>query len=92
MAKDDSLTLLDHPNGIELDDQVRKSFKKVIEHDPSSILKAREYANIDDSLPIGLFYQNKEAERYDEYGAHNLHMPIKERLSGLNALLDRYAI
>ncbi|NQV52020.1 MAG: 2-oxoglutarate oxidoreductase [Flavobacteriales bacterium] len=92
VAKDNSVTLLDHANGIELDPQVRKSFKQVIQHDPSDILKAREYAELEDSLPLGLFYQNTEAERYDEYGAHNLHMPVKERLSELNGLLDRYAI
>lgn len=88
-----ALTLLDHPNGIELDDQVRKSFGKVIEHDPSDIDKAREYVQLaDGSQPIGLFYQNKEAPRYDEFGAHNLNMPVSDRLVGLNAELDKYAI
>ena len=88
----DAVVLLDHENGIEIDDRVRKMFPKTIKHDPADINKAREYAELKDAYPIGLFYQNKEAERYDEYGAHNINMPVKERLEGFNTLLDRYAI
>lgn len=93
VSRPEALTLLDHENGIELDDQIRNSFKNIIKHDPSNIDKAREYVSLEDgSLPIGLFYQNQDAVRYDEYGAHNLNMPVKQRLEGLNGLLDRYAI
>lgn len=88
----DAVVLLDHENGIELQDRVKKSFPKIIKHDPSDINKAREYAELHDAYPIGLFYQNKEAQRYDEYGAHNLNMPVKQRLTALNEMLDRYAI
>ena len=89
----DGVTLLDHPAGIPLDDQVRSSFKQVIQHDPSNIDRAREFVELPNgSLPIGLFYQNEAAMRYDEFGASNLNMPVQQRLEGLNALLDRYAI
>ncbi|MDX5448348.1 MAG: thiamine pyrophosphate-dependent enzyme [Bacteroidota bacterium] len=88
----DSVTLLDHENGIELDPQVKKMFKNVVDHDPSNIHKAREYAEIKGSFPIGLFYQKTEADRYDEYGAHNLNMPIAQRLDALHSIMDRYAI
>ncbi len=92
-SEPESLTLLDHEHGIPLNEQVRKSFNKVIQHDPSDIDKAREHVELaDGSLPIGLFYQNREAVRYDDYGAHNLNMPVKQRLEGLNGLLDKYAI
>lgn len=88
----DSVVLLDHENGVQLDDRVRNMYSKVIEHDPANIHKAREYAELQDAYPIGLFYQNTEAERYDEYGAHNMNMPVKQRLEALNSLIDRYAI
>ena len=88
-----ALTLLDHENGIELTKKQKESFQNRIIHDPSDINMAREYVELEDgSMPIGLFYQNKDAVRYDEYGAHNLHMPIEERLAGLNMELDKYAI
>ena len=88
----DSIILLNHENGIELDPQVLNSFKNVVEHDPSNIDKAREWANTEGKFPIGLFYQNPEASCYDDYGAHNLHMPVSQKLEGMNNVLDRYAI
>lgn len=92
VANPDALTVLNHEDGIKLDDQVLKSFKNVIEHDPSDINKAREYAEMPDSRPIGLFYQNKAAFRYDEYGAHNMGMPSQEKVDKINLQLDRYAV
>jgi 2-oxoglutarate/2-oxoacid ferredoxin oxidoreductase subunit beta len=89
----DAITLLHHENGIYLDEKARGTFKHEIEHDPSDILKAREMAEIvKTTTPIGLFYQNKEAIRYDKYGAHNLGMSSIDRQSAINAQLDRYAV
>jgi len=87
-----AVTLLNHENGIELDPKVVKSFNNVIEHDPSDIHKAREYAELPNSVPVGLLYQNKNAYRYDEYGAHNLGMTNEERIAGINRNLDKYAV
>ena len=49
-------------------------------------------AELKDSIPIGLFYQNKNAPRYDEYGAHNIGMPVKDRITAINKELDKYAV
>lgn len=87
-----SVLLLDHENGIQIDDKVRSMFGKSVKHDPSDINAAREYAELSDAYPVGLFYQNTAAERYDEYGSHNINMPVKQRLEAFNTLLDRYAI
>lgn len=88
-----ALTLLNHENGIYLNDDAAKTFRNVIEHDPADILKAREYAEIvKETTPIGLFYQNKNAGRYDEYGAHNLGISSEERTKAINSLMDRFAV
>ncbi len=92
LSDPNNVTLLHHENGIDLDPKVVKSFANVVEHDPSNINKAREYADIKGSIPIGLFYQNTEAYRYDLYGAHNLGMTVDERIAGINGQLDRYAV
>ncbi len=92
LSDPNNVTLLHHENGIDLDPKVVKSFANVVEHDPSNINKAREYADIKGSIPIGLFYQNTEAYRYDLYGAHNLGMTVDERIAGINSQLDRYAV
>lgn len=88
----DSLILLKHDNGIQLKPKAEKAFNRVIDHDPSNINKAREYADIKDGIPIGLFYQNINNPRYDEYGAHNLGMSVEEKKNGIMSLLDHYTI
>ncbi len=88
----EALILLSHENGINLDPRVAKTFKTVLEHDPSNIHKAREYAEIQDGIPVGLFYQNTENACYDDYGAHNLGMTITEKTEAVNQLLDQYTI
>lgn len=92
VSNPDALTVLNHENGIKLDDNMLKSFSNVIDHDPSNINKAREYAEIDGSTAIGLFYQNKDAYRYDQYGAHNMGMPYDDKVGAINKQLDRYAV
>ena len=92
MNNPNAVTLLHHKNGLDLDPQVVKSFDNFIEHDPSDINKAREYAELPDSVAIGLFYQDENAYRYDEYGAHNLGMTNEERIAGINMNLDKYAV
>lgn len=89
----EAITLMHHENGIALDEKGMKKFRKVIEHDPSDIVKARENAElIKDSTPIGLFYQNQAASRYDQYGAHNLGISTEDRIDAINELMDRYVI
>lgn len=88
----DALTLLTHEDGITVGESIQKSFHHIIEHDPHDINKAREYAEMEDSTPIGLFYQNTEADRYDEYGAHNMGMTSDEKIAAINTALDKYAV
>ncbi len=88
----DQLILLSHEDGINLKSSATKSFKNVIEHDPSDINKARELSQIEDKIPVGLFYSNTENPRYDEYGAHNMGMSTTEKKKALENLLDNYTI
>jgi 2-oxoglutarate ferredoxin oxidoreductase subunit beta len=86
-----ALTLLDHENGIHIPENVRQGFKNIVQHDPANLNEGRELAGID-GIPIGLFYQNKELPRYDEYGAHNIGMPAEERIAAIEMELDKYAV
>jgi len=88
----DKIVLLSHENGVQMKTKAMKAFPHVIEHDPSDMLKAREFADIRDKIPVGLFYQKVDNLRYDEYGAHNLGMSIPEKKESLESLLDDYAI
>ena len=84
--------LLSHEKGIPVDEATSRLYKNQLEHDPSDINQARRLAEIEDIRYLGLFYQNKEAKRYDEYGAHNLGLPKEEKLAAINREFDRYAI
>ncbi len=93
VADPDAITILNHEDGISLDAKALNQFRHVVEHDPSDLVKAREVAElVKKTTPIGLFYQNKGASRYDEYGAHNLDISTEDRMSAINTMMDRYAI
>lgn len=89
----DAITVLDHKDGIVLDEKGMKSFRHVVQHDPSDLVKAREVAElVKETTPIGLFYQNESNSRYDEYGAHNLDISTEERVNAIDSMMDGYAV
>jgi 2-oxoglutarate ferredoxin oxidoreductase subunit beta len=84
--------LLRHANGISVDETVARFFSNQIEHDPADLAKARELADIDESLVIGLFYRNPAAERYDGVTATGLDMSPAEKLRAVEHELDHFSI
>jgi 2-oxoglutarate ferredoxin oxidoreductase subunit beta len=87
----DLYVMLRHENGIPVDDAVSKAFPVQIEHDPADINNARAMAE-KDKIHLGLFYQNKDALRYDLYGAHNLGYTVEQKETALNNEFDRFAV
>ncbi|MGK5090698.1 thiamine pyrophosphate-dependent enzyme [Deltaproteobacteria bacterium TL4] len=91
--KDPSLIqLMTHKEGIPLDDAVLKMFKNRVEHDPSNLVEAHDLANNNEQLPIGLFYRNADADRYDEYSAQGMGKTNAEKLEALEKELDRFSV
>lgn len=91
--RDTSLMLLmHHPDGIELPDSVAKMFKNQTSHDPADLAEARELADREDVLPIGLFYRNPHAWRYDEVSAGGLGMSPAKKVAAVEKALDQFAI
>tara|TARA_R110002072_G_scaffold214035_2_gene371190 strand:- start:440 stop:1393 length:954 start_codon:yes stop_codon:yes gene_type:complete len=88
----ESLDILIHENGINMDEEKMKVFKNVVEHDPSNLNAARELASDHSKIHLGLFYQNPDAECYSDYGAHNLGFSVEEKMEVLNSEFDKYAI
>jgi 2-oxoglutarate ferredoxin oxidoreductase subunit beta len=86
------ILLLTHPDGIELDDGVKRIFKNQLEHDPSDLNAARTVASRDDVVPIGLFYRDESADRYDLDTVEGLATPRRDKLGALRAEMDRYRI
>lgn len=88
----DAMSYLEHDNGITVSDDVAKTFKHKTSHDPTNLSMARDLAMDSSMVHMGLFYQNKEAPCYDEYGASNLGFTVEQKVEALNHELDRYAI
>ena len=80
------------PDGVEVDDTVKRLFPNHGEHDPSDLAAARALAEDPDVLPLGILYHNPDAPRYDTISAVGLEMSIDEKLAGLNTALDHFAI
>jgi 2-oxoglutarate ferredoxin oxidoreductase subunit beta len=86
------LKLLTHEKGVQVDDAVKRQFPNHAEHDPSDIHAARELAEDETALPLGILYHNPDAPRYDLMSAVGLEMTAEQRLAGLNEALDHFAI
>lgn len=86
------LLLMTHPNGIGLDEAKMRVFSNRVEHDPGDLAEARGLADRDDVYPIGLFYQRREAARYDEWTQQGLEMTPAEKLAALGTALDRFML
>jgi 2-oxoglutarate ferredoxin oxidoreductase subunit beta len=91
-TKKDMYILLNHENGVEVDDAVAKSYQQHMVHDPSDINTARALAEDTEHIHLGLFYQNKDAGRYDLYGAHNLGFTTDQKEAALLKEFEKYAV
>jgi 2-oxoglutarate ferredoxin oxidoreductase subunit beta len=87
-----ALLLLTHPDGIELDDAVKRAFKNQQEHDPADLDEARELADRTDAIPIGLFYRSETVSRYDLYSTEGLATSRRDKIAALQAELSRYEV
>ncbi|MBW2734001.1 MAG: 2-oxoglutarate oxidoreductase [Deltaproteobacteria bacterium] len=88
----EKVLLMKHDKGVPVDPKIDKAFKNQVEHDPTDINKARELGDRTDVLPIGLFYVNPDAPRYDQMTNAGLEMSNEDKAKGLNAALDKFAV
>ena len=87
-----NLLMLEHDNGLQLSETMAKLYKQREQHDPSDIHRAREYAERDDIVPVGILYRNEEIARYDQI-TKPVHKPSSEqREAVLNSAFDRFGI
>jgi 2-oxoglutarate ferredoxin oxidoreductase subunit beta len=86
------LLLLTHPDGIQVDDAIKRVLKNQREHDPADLNTARELADDSDAMPVGLLYRNATLNRYDRFTAEGLATSRSEKIAALERELDRYQI
>jgi 2-oxoglutarate ferredoxin oxidoreductase subunit beta len=84
--------LMDHVDGVALEDPLKRIFRNRIVHDPSNLSEARELADRDDVYPIGVFYKNDKAFRYDEATQQGLGKTQAEKLAAVDKALTRFMV
>ncbi len=92
VSERDSVQLLLHENGIPADEATLKMFGNHITHDPTDINEARSLSEDSGITTLGLFYQNKNALRYDLYGAHNLGYSPEKKMAAIEKKLEAFSV
>ena len=91
MVKDpEKIEMLVHENGVEAKG-LEEIYKNRVYHDPKSLNAARQLAEPDDRIRLGVFYRDPESPRYEETRRLPAHT-AEDRIAILNEELDRYAV
>ena len=61
-----NLMLLRHENGMRASDAIAKLYSTHEAHDPADLNRAREIAEIEDRVPVGILYRNESVVRYED--------------------------
>jgi len=88
----DKFTLLEHEDGITIDDNVKRLFSQVVEHDPADWLGAMKYAKDEESMPLGILFKDPDAIVYEDLSSQGVGMTNEEKVAGLNAAFDKFSI
>ncbi len=86
------LLLLTHENGIPIEEKLLRFFPNTQEHDPSNMSEAYDIATNLSPAPIGLLYHDPEVPCYEELSSMGNNMGVEDKLAGINAALDQFAV
>jgi 2-oxoglutarate ferredoxin oxidoreductase subunit beta len=84
--------LMTHEDGIPLDAAGMRRFPNQIAHNPQDLDEARHIAAREDVYPIGLFYRDENAARYDLATAQGIGKTQDEKLAAIDQALSRFAV
>ncbi|MCU7836859.1 MAG: 2-oxoglutarate oxidoreductase [gamma proteobacterium symbiont of Taylorina sp.] len=88
----DKFTLLEHADGITIDDNVKRLFNNVVDHDPSDWLGAMKYAKDIENIPLGILFKDPDAIVYEDHSSVGLGTTNEEKVAALNAAFDKFSI
>jgi len=86
------IRVLTHENGIQLSEGLKKIYKNTEEHDPSNLLKAKEYATLTGEVPVGILYRNESIPVYDEIRKPQKLVTSEMKRTALESEFDKFAI
>jgi 2-oxoglutarate ferredoxin oxidoreductase subunit beta len=62
----EKMRLLVHKDGLQLSAGLAKVYRNQEAHDPSDLDRAREIASLDDEIPVGILYRNRNVPCYED--------------------------
>ena len=86
------LLLLKHENGMQLSEAMAKIYKNQEKHDPSDLNRAREIAEMNDQVPIGILYRDENVPRYEQVIKPERKPSMEQRREVLEAAFDQFGI
>jgi 2-oxoglutarate ferredoxin oxidoreductase subunit beta len=90
VADRDLVELMVHDSGVQVP-ELAKIYKNQRVHDPSDLGAARQLAEDDGHLRLGVFFQDASRPRYEET-RRTLKHTAQEKIALLEEELDRYAV
>jgi hypothetical protein len=90
VAERDLVQLLVHDSGVQVP-ELAKVYKNQRTHDPSDLAAARQLAEDDGQMRLGLFFQDASRPRYEDIRRPTTHT-AEEKVALLEKELDRYAV
>lgn len=92
MSDPNNIMMLTHENGLQVPETIGKIYKNQVEHDPADIHRAREIAERDDVVPVGILYHNPGIEQYEGL-SHPKRVPTwQQKRDVLEEAFDRFGI
>jgi 2-oxoglutarate ferredoxin oxidoreductase subunit beta len=92
LADPTRVLLLNHERGIPIDKSVARQFPNHREHDPADLTGARDIAQDQSRIPVGLLYHNPDAPCYEDLSSRGGDMTAARKLAGLDSALDDFTI
>jgi 2-oxoglutarate ferredoxin oxidoreductase subunit beta len=86
------LLLLRHENGMEVSDAIAGIYKSHEEHDPTDLNRARELADLEDAVPVGILYRNENVPCYEDVRRPQRMPTWEQRQSMLETAFDKFGI
>lgn len=87
-----NIIYLTHENGIPVSDALIRRSAGAIEHDPSDLDAAFALSRQESPLPLGLFYANPQAARYDLIRRKEIEEAQKSGRPSVNEALAQYEV
>lgn len=86
------ILLLHHENGLKISTDLTRTYRKLEEHDPANINRAREITSVSDVIPVGIFYRNDDVPCYEDLRYDTRLRTTDFVQKGLEAEFDKFTV